>query len=128
MTLQPPFFSKEKRKLIVDEATSGDNKVLEGPAEVAQPTPAYVFTRLGSQEAGMEWMSTIRPLQHAPFGVVLILTCSPRMAFPYPKSSRITPWEDGGIMGHQRYTDVTCYAIDKAGQINTLLLFRDINA
>jgi hypothetical protein len=88
MTFQLPFCSERNRKfvrsfplsfsdnlyrpnrLIVDKVASDDNKVLDGSAEVAQPTTPYVFTGPGSQEAGMgmEWISTIRLLQRALFG------------------------------------------------------------
>ena len=55
MSIPPGFLYR----LIVDVATSDDHKVLEHSAEGAQPTTIYIFTHPGSQEAGMEWTSTI---------------------------------------------------------------------
>ncbi|KAI0067274.1 fatty acid synthase [Artomyces pyxidatus] len=109
-------------------------KVLEGVAEVAQPTTVYVFTGQGSQEPGMGmdlynsspaaravWDGADAHLL-AVYGFSII-----EIVKDNPKKKTI---HFGGIKGQairQRYMDMTYDAMDKDGNIKTLPLFSDIN-
>lgn len=122
--------------MVVKVATvkaSGD-KVLEGTAEVAQPTTSYVFTGQGSQEPGMGmdlynnspaaravWEGADKHLLAVyGFSIVDIVKNN-------PKEKTI---HFGGFKGQeirQRYMDMSYDTMDKDGQIKTLPLFADIN-
>ena len=109
-------------------------KVLEGSAEVAQPTTVYVFTGQGSQEPGMGMdLYNSSPAARAiwegadthllavyGFSIVEIIKDN-------PKKKTI---HFGGIKGQaicQRYMDMTYDTMDKDGNVKTLPLFGDIN-
>jgi fatty acid synthase subunit alpha, fungi type len=110
-------------------------KVLDGSAEVAQPTTVYVFTGQGSQEPGMGMdLYNSSPAARAVwegadahllavygFSIVEIVKDN-------PKEKTI---HFGGIKGQairQRYMDMTYDTMDKDGNVKTLPLFGDINA
>jgi fatty acid synthase subunit alpha len=110
-------------------------KVLDGSAEVAQPTTVYVFTGQGSQEPGMGMdLYNSSPAARAVwegadahllavygFSIVEIVKDN-------PKEKTI---HFGGIKGQairQRYMDMTYDTTDKDGNVKTLPLFGDINA
>lgn len=110
------------------------DKVLEGSAEVAQPTTGYVFTGQGSQEPGMGmelyntslaaravWDSADAHLRAVyGFSIVDIVKNN-------PKSKTI---HFGGIKGQvirQRYMDMSYDTMDKDGNVKTLPLFADID-
>ena len=109
-------------------------KVLEGSAEVAQPTMVYVFTGQGSQEPGMGMdLYNSSPAAHAvwegadahllavySFSIVEIVKDN-------PKEKTI---HFGGIKRQaicQCYMDMTYDMMDKDGNVKTLPLFGDIN-
>ena len=109
-------------------------KVLEGTAEVAQPTTVYVFTGQGSQEPGMGmelynnspaarsvWDAADAHLT-AVYGFSII-----EIVKSNPKEKTV---HFGGIKGQairQRYMDMTYDTMDKEGNVRTLPLFGDIN-
>jgi fatty acid synthase subunit alpha, fungi type/fatty acid synthase subunit beta, fungi type len=122
--------------LVVKVETSNERgeRVLEGSAEVAQPTTAYVFTGQGSQEPGMGmelynnspaardvWDNADAHLGAVyGFSIVDIVKNN-------PKSKTV---HFGGIKGQairQRYMDMTYDTMDKDGTIKTLPLFADID-
>lgn len=109
-------------------------KVLEGSAEVAQPTTVYVFTGQGSQEPGMGmdlynsspaarsvWEGADAQLLAVyGFSIVDIVKNNPKQKTVH----------FGGIKGQairQRYMDMTYDSSDKDGNVKTLPLFADIN-
>lgn len=118
----------------VETFNSNGEKVLEGSAEVAQPTTVYVFTGQGSQEPGMGmelynnspaaravWESADAHLT-AVYGFSII-----EFVQKNPKEKTI---HFGGIKGQairQRYMDMTYDTMDKDGNVKTLPLFGDIN-
>ena len=109
-------------------------KVLEGTAEVAQPTTVYVFTGQGSQEPGMGmdlynnspaaravWEAANAHLL-AVYGFSII-----EIVKDNPKEKTI---HFGGIKGQdirQRYMEMTYDTMDKDGNVKTLPLFADID-
>ncbi|KAG5638483.1 hypothetical protein H0H81_012415 [Sphagnurus paluster] len=118
----------------VETFNSRGEKVLDGSAEVSQPTTVYVFTGQGSQEAGMGMdLYNSSPAARAVwegadahllavygFSIVEIVKDN-------PKTKTI---HFGGIKGQairQRYMDMTYDTMDKDGNIKTLPLFADIN-
>jgi fatty acid synthase subunit alpha len=123
-------------KMVVKIKTTNDRgeEVLEGSAEVAQPTTVYVSTGQGSQEAGMgidlynsspaaraAWDGVDAHLL-AVYGFSII-----EVVKDNPKDKTI---HFGGIRGqaiHQRYMDMTYDTMDKDGNVKTLPLFGDIN-
>lgn len=119
----------------VETFNSQGEKVLEGTAEVAQPTTVYVFTGQGSQEPGMGmdlynnspaarsvWEAADAHLTAVyGFSIVEIVKAN-------PKEKTI---HFGGIKGQQirsRYMEMTYDTMDKDGNVKTLPLFGDINA
>jgi len=123
-------------KIVVNIETSNSRgeKVLQGSAEVLQPTTVYVFTGQGSQEAGMGMdLYNTSPAARAVwdgadahllsvygFSIVEIVKDN-------PKEKTI---HFGGIKGQairQRYMDKTYDTFDRDGRIKTMPLFADIN-
>ncbi|KAF7312560.1 Fatty acid synthase subunit alpha [Mycena indigotica] len=122
--------------IVVNIATSNSRgeKVLEGSAEVSQPTTVYVFTGQGSQEQGMGMdLYNSSPAARAVwdgadthllavygFSIVEIVKDN-------PKEKTI---HFGGIKGQairRRYMDMTYDTMDKDGNVKTLPLFSDID-
>ncbi|KAF9532470.1 fatty acid synthase [Crepidotus variabilis] len=109
-------------------------KVLQGTAEVSQPTTVYVFTGQGSQEPGMGmdlynsspaaravWDGADAHLL-AVYGFSII-----EIVKDNPKEKTI---HFGGIKGQairQRYMEMSYDASDKDGNVKTLPLFADID-
>ncbi|KAJ6512975.1 fatty acid synthase [Mycena sanguinolenta] len=122
--------------IVVNIVTSNarGEKVLEGSAEVSQPTTVYVFTGQGSQEAGMGmdlynsssaaravWDSADAHLL-AVYGFSII-----EIVKDNPKEKTV---HFGGIKGQairRRYMDMTYDTMDKDGNVKTLPLFADID-
>jgi fatty acid synthase subunit beta len=122
--------------IVVDIVTSNvrGEKVLEGSAEVSQPTTVYVFTGQGSQEAGMGmdlynsspaaravWDSADAHLL-AVYGFSIV-----EIVKDNPKEKTV---HFGGIKGQairRRYMDMTYDTMDKDGNVKTLPLFADID-
>lgn len=118
----------------VETVNQRGEKVLEGTAEVAQPTTVYVFTGQGSQEPGMGmdlynsspaaravWEGADQHLL-AVYGFSIV-----EIVKDNPKEKTI---HFGGIKGQairQRYMDMSYDTMDKEGNIKTLPLFADIN-
>ncbi len=123
--------------IVVQVETANDHgeKVLQGTAEIAQPTTVYVFTGQGSQEQGMGmdlynsslaaravWDGADAHLL-AVYGFSII-----EIVKDNPKQKTI---HFGGIKGQairQRYMDMSYDAMDKDGIVKTLPLFADIDA
>lgn len=117
----------------VETFNSQGEKVLEGTAEVAQPTTVYVFTGQGSQEPGMGmdlynnspaarsvWEAADAHLM-AVYGFSIV-----EIVKDNPKEKTI---HFGGIKGQairQRYMDMSYDTMDKDGTVKTLPLFGDI--
>ncbi|EIN09976.1 fatty acid synthase [Punctularia strigosozonata HHB-11173 SS5] len=110
------------------------DKVLDGSAEVAQPTTVYVFTGQGSQEPGMGMeLYNTSPAARAVwdaadahlttvygFSIIDIVKNNPK-----EKTVHF-----GGLKGQairQRYMEMTYDTMDRDGNIRTLPLFGDIN-
>lgn len=118
----------------VETINQRGEKVLEGTAEVAQPTTVYVFTGQGSQEPGMGmdlynsspaaravWEGADEHLL-AVYGFSIV-----EIVKDNPKEKTI---HFGGIKGQairQRYMDMSYDTMDKEGNVKTLPLFADIN-
>ncbi|GLB40343.1 putative protein with domain of unknown function (DUF1729) [Lyophyllum shimeji] len=123
-------------KMVVKVETFNERgeKVLDGSAEVSQPTTVYVFTGQGSQEPGMGmdlynsspaaravWDGADAHLL-AVYGFSII-----EIVKDNPKTKTI---HFGGIKGQairQRYMDMSYDTMDKDGNIKTLPLFADID-
>ncbi|KAJ7285205.1 fatty acid synthase [Mycena rebaudengoi] len=118
---------------VITSNTRGE-KVLEGSAEVLQPTTVYVFTGQGSQEAGMGMdLYNSSPAARAVwdaadshllavygFSIVEIVKNNPK-----EKTVHF-----GGIKGQairRRYMDMSYDTMDKDGNVKTLPLFSDID-
>ena len=118
----------------VETFNERDEKVIDGNAEVAQPTTVYVFTGQGSQEPGMGmdlynsspaaravWDGADAHLR-AVYGFSII-----EIVKDNPKAKTI---HFGGIKGQvirQRYMDMSYDTMDKDGNVKTLPLFSDID-
>ncbi|KAJ7769033.1 fatty acid synthase, partial [Mycena olivaceomarginata] len=104
-----------------------DEKVLEGSAEVSQPTTVYVFiTGQGSQEAGMGMdLYNSSPAARA---VVGQRRCHLLAVYGFSIEKTV---HFGGIKGQairRRYMDMTYdTTMDKDGNVKTLPLFADID-
>ncbi|PPQ94469.1 hypothetical protein CVT25_001102 [Psilocybe cyanescens] len=118
----------------VESTNDRGEKVLQGSAEVSQPSTVYVFTGQGSQEPGMGMdLYNSSPAARAVwdgadthllavygFSIVEIVKDN-------PKEKTI---HFGGIKGQairQRYMDMTYDTMDKDGHVKTLPLFADID-
>ncbi|KZW02887.1 fatty acid synthase [Exidia glandulosa HHB12029] len=118
----------------VETSNERGEKVIEGTAEVAQPTTAYVFTGQGSQEPGMGMeLYNSSPAARAVwdaaddhllaiygFSIVDIVKNNP------PQKTI----HFGGIKGQeirQRYMSMTYDTMDRDGNVKTLPLFADID-
>jgi len=136
MHVQLKHIGMRDGNLVVNVETLNERgeKVLEGSAEVAQPTTAYIFTGQGSQEPGMgmELYSNSLAARHVwdsadahlrtvyGFSIIDIVKNN-------PKSKTV---HFGGIKGQairQRYMDMTYDTMDKDGNVKTLPLFSDID-
>lgn len=109
-------------------------KVIDGTAEVAQPTTVYVFTGQGSQEPGMG----MELYNNSPVARSVWDAADAHLTVVYgfsileivknnPKDKTI---HFGGIKGQairQRYMEMTYDTMDKDGNVKTLPLFGDIN-
>jgi fatty acid synthase subunit alpha len=118
----------------VTTTNSRGEKVLEGTAEVAQPSTVYVFTGQGSQEPGMGmdlynnspaaravWDGADAHLR-AVYGFSII-----EIVKDNPKEKTV---HFGGIKGQairERYMDMSYDSMDKDGNVKTLPLFADID-
>lgn len=118
----------------VTTTNSRGEKVLEGTAEVAQPSTVYVFTGQGSQEPGMGmdlynnspaaravWDGADAHLR-AVYGFSIV-----EIVKDNPKEKTI---HFGGIKGQairERYMDMSYDSMDKDGNVKTLPLFSDID-
>jgi fatty acid synthase subunit alpha len=118
----------------IETVNQRGEKVLEGSAEVAQPTSVYVFTGQGSQEPGMGMeLYNSSPAARAVwdaadahllsvygFSIVEIVKSNPKeMTIHF-----------GGVKGQairQRYMEMSYDTADKDGNVKTLPLFADIN-
>lgn len=135
LTVQLKHTGMRNGNMVIQVSTvnSRGEKVIEGSAEVAQPTTAYVFTGQGSQEAGMGMdLYNNSPAARAVwegadahllavygFSIVDIVKNN-------PKEKTI---HFGGLKGQeirQRYMDMTYDTLDKDGHVKTLPLFSDI--
>lgn len=118
----------------VETVNALGKKVLEGSAEVSQPTTAYVFTGQGSQEPGMGmdlhntspaaravWDAAEKHLR-AVYGFSIL-----EIVKDNPKDKTV---HFGGIKGQairQRYMDMSYDTTDKDRSVKTLPLFADID-
>ena len=136
LTVNLKHVGMRQGNLVVNVSTVNANgdKVIEGSAEVAQPTTAYVFTGQGSQEQGMGmdlfnnspaarsvWEGADAHLL-AVYGFSII-----DIVKNNPKTKTI---HFGGFKGQairQRYMDMSYDTLDKDGHVKTLPLFSDIN-
>ncbi|KAL0953237.1 hypothetical protein HGRIS_004490 [Hohenbuehelia grisea] len=136
LTVKIRHVSMRDGNMVVNIETSNDRgeKVIQGSAEIAQPTTVYVFTGQGSQEPGMGMdLYNSSPAARAVwdgadthllavygFSIVEIVKDN-------PKTKTI---HFGGIKGQairQRYMDMTYDTMDKDGNVKTLPLFADID-
>ncbi|CAK5268309.1 unnamed protein product [Mycena citricolor] len=136
LTVKIKHIGMRDGNIVVNIVTANENgdKVLEGSAEVSQPTTVYVFTGQGSQEAGMGmdlynsspaaravWDGADAHLL-AVYGFSII-----EIVKDNPKEKTV---HFGGYKGQairQRYMDMTYDTTDKDGHVKTLPLFADIN-
>ncbi|KAJ7762020.1 fatty acid synthase [Mycena maculata] len=122
--------------IVVNIVTSNSRgeKVLEGSAEVSQPTTVYVFTGQGSQEAsmGMDLYNSSPAARAVWDGADTHLLAV--YGFSIIEIVKDNPKEKtvhfGGIKGQairRRYMDMTYDTMDKDGNVKTLPLFADID-
>jgi fatty acid synthase subunit alpha len=118
----------------VETINQRGEKVLEGSAEVIQPTTVYVFTGQGSQEPGMG----MELYNNSPASRTVWDTADAHLLSVYgfsivdivknnPKDLTI---HFGGVKGQAirgRYMEMTYDSMDKDGTVKTLPLFADIN-
>ncbi|KAI0685962.1 fatty acid synthase [Cytidiella melzeri] len=118
----------------VNAVNQRGEKVIEGTAEVAQPTTVYVFTGQGSQEPGMgmELYNNSAAARAVWDAADAHLTAV--YGFSILEIVKVNPKDKtihfGGIKGQairQRYMDMTYDTMDKDGNVKTLPLFGDID-
>ncbi|KAF8206176.1 fatty acid synthase [Mycena galopus ATCC 62051] len=114
--------------IVVNITTSNarGEKVLEGSAEVSQPTTVYVFTGQGSQEAGMG----MDLYNSSPAARAVWDSADAHLLAVYGFSIVEITVHFGGIKGQairRRYMDMTYDTMDKDGNVKTLPLFADID-
>ncbi|KAF9490473.1 fatty acid synthetase alpha subunit [Pleurotus eryngii] len=118
----------------IETANARGEKVLQGSAEIAQPTTVYVFTGQGSQEPGMGMdLYNSSPAARAVWdGADAHLLAV--YGFSITEIVKDNPKEKtihfGGIKGQairKRYMDMTYDTMDKDGNVKTLPLFADID-
>lgn len=106
-------------------------KVLDGSAEVAQPTTAYGFTGRGAHE----WICTTRHPRLVRYGKVQMFTFLPctygfSVVEIAKENTKEKTFHFGGIKDraiHQGYMNTTYDTMDKDGNIKTLPLIEDLN-
>lgn len=110
-------------------------KVIEGTAEVIQPTTVYVFTGQGSQEPGMGMeLYNNSPASRAVWEAAdshLLSVYGFSIVDIVKKNPKDLTIHFGGVKGQairQRYMEMTYDSMDKDGNVKTLPLFADINA
>ncbi|KAH7106327.1 fatty acid synthase [Auriculariales sp. MPI-PUGE-AT-0066] len=122
--------------MVVKVETSNERgeKVLEGTAEIAQPTTAYVFTGQGSQEPGMGMeLYANSPAARAVWDAAdkhLIATYGFSIVDIVKNNPLQKTVHFGGIKGQeirQRYMAMSYDTLDKDGIVKTLPLFSDID-
>jgi fatty acid synthase subunit alpha len=118
----------------IETSNSRGEKVIQGSAEVSQPSTFYVFTGQGSQEPGMGMdLYNSSPAARAVWeGADAHLLAV--YGFSIVEIVKDNPKEEtihfGGIKGQairQRYMDMTYDTMDKDGHVKTLPLFSDID-
>ncbi|KAL4066936.1 hypothetical protein J3A83DRAFT_4165578 [Scleroderma citrinum] len=102
----------------VETFNERDEKVIEGTAEVAQPTTVYVFTGQGSQEPGMG----MDLYNSSPAARAVWDGADAHLRAVYGFSII-----EIGQAIRQRYMDMTYDTMDKDGNVKTLPLFADID-
>lgn len=118
----------------VETVNSRGEKVLDGTAEVAQPTTVYVFTGQGSQEPGMGMeLYNNSPAARAVWDAADAHLLSV-YGFSIVEIVKDNPKEKtihfGGYKGQairKRYMDMSYDTADKDGNVKTLPLFGDID-
>ena len=120
----------------IETSNARGEKVIQGSAEVSQPSTVYVFTGQGSQEPGMGM--DLRLYNSSPAARAVWEGADAHLLAIYgfsiveivkdnPKEKTI---HFGGIKGQairQRYMDMTYDTMDKDGHVKTLPLFADID-
>jgi fatty acid synthase subunit alpha len=118
----------------VETVNQRGEKVLEGSAEVVQPTTVYVFTGQGSQEPGMGMeLYNNSPASRAVWDAAdahLLSVYGFSIVDIVKNNPKDLTIHFGGVKGQairQRYMEMTYDAMDKDGNVKTLPLFADIN-
>jgi len=118
----------------VETKNSNGDKVIEGTAEVTQPTTAYVFTGQGSQEPGMGMeLYANSPAARAVWDAAdkhLVATYGFSIVDIVKNNPQSKTVHFGGLKGQeirQRYMAMSYDTLDKDGNVKTLPLFSDID-